>query len=81
MFNRGPIARAGSPGLHPPALADQPGHTPQRPRPPEVQRQIRASLGLPPLPEGSKTDHPGPKGARWCEFPLWAFSKKTLDRH
>ena len=39
----------------------------------EVQRQIRASLGLPPLPEAKPTL---PVEGHVCEFPLWAFSKK-----
>jgi hypothetical protein len=39
----------------------------------EVQRQIRASLGLPPLPEATPTM---PVEGHVCEFPLWAFSKK-----
>src|SRR6266446_9165202 len=39
----------------------------------EVQRQIRASLGLPPLPEAKPTI---PVEGHVCEFPLWAFSKK-----
>jgi hypothetical protein len=39
----------------------------------EVQRQIRASLGLPPLPEATPTM---PVEGHVCEFPLWAFSKQ-----
>jgi hypothetical protein len=39
----------------------------------EVQRQIRASLDLPPLPEAKPTM---PVEGHVCEFPLWAFSKQ-----
>jgi hypothetical protein len=39
----------------------------------EVQRQIRESLGLPPLPEAKTTM---PVEGHVCEFPLWAFSKQ-----
>jgi hypothetical protein len=39
----------------------------------EVQRQIRASLGLPPVPEAKPTM---PVEGHVCEFPLWSFSKQ-----
>jgi hypothetical protein len=39
----------------------------------EIQRQIRASLGLPPVPEAKPTM---PVEGHVCEFPLWAFSKQ-----
>ncbi len=39
----------------------------------EVQRQIRDSLGLPPLPEATPIM---PVEGHVCEFPLWAFSKQ-----
>ena len=38
-----------------------------------VQQHIRASLGLPPVPEAKPTM---PVEGHVCEFPLWAFSKK-----
>ena len=39
----------------------------------EIRRQIRASLGLPPVPEVQETV---PVEGHVCEFPLWAFSKQ-----
>jgi hypothetical protein len=41
--------------------------------PADVRRQIRESLGLPPIPEGKPTM---PVEGHVCEFPLWAFSKR-----
>jgi len=45
---------------------------PPAPQVAEVQRQIRASLGLPAVPEATPTM---PVEGHVCEFPLWAFSK------
>ena len=39
----------------------------------EIRRQIRASLGLPPVPEVKETV---PVEGHVCEFPLWSFSKQ-----
>ncbi len=39
----------------------------------EVSRQVRQSLGLPPIEESKPTV---PVEAHVCEFPLWAFSKQ-----
>jgi hypothetical protein len=39
----------------------------------EIVRQIRESLGLPPVPEGKPTI---PVEGHVCEFPFWSFSKK-----
>src|SRR4029434_3365573 len=39
----------------------------------DVQRQIRDSLGLPPVPEVKPTV---PVEGHVCEFPFWSFSKK-----
>jgi hypothetical protein len=39
----------------------------------DVQRQIRESLGLPPVPEAKPTM---PVEGHVCEFPLWSFSKQ-----
>jgi hypothetical protein len=39
----------------------------------EVKRQIRESLGLPPIPEMKPQV---PVGGHVCEFPLWSYSKK-----
>ena len=39
----------------------------------EIQRHIRQSLGLPPVPEGKPTV---PVEGHVCEFPFWSFSKK-----
>jgi hypothetical protein len=45
----------------------------------EVQRQIRASLGLPPVPEVKETVA---VEGHVCEFPLWSFSKqRSAERH
>jgi hypothetical protein len=45
----------------------------------EVQRQIRASLGLPPMPEAKPTVA---VEGHVCEFPLWSFSKqRSAERH
>ena len=41
--------------------------------PADIQRQIRESLGLPPVPEPQTTI---PIEGHVCEFPLWSFSKK-----
>ena len=37
----------------------------------EIQRQIRASLGLPLVPEVKETM---PVEGHVCEFPLWSYS-------
>jgi hypothetical protein len=39
----------------------------------EIHRQVRDSLGLPPVPEAKPTL---PVEGHVCEFPLWSFSKK-----
>jgi hypothetical protein len=49
----------------PPSKAITPAHQAA-----EVKRQIRESLGLPPLPEAKPTI---PVEGHVCEFPLWAF--------
>jgi len=41
--------------------------------PADVRRQIRESLGLPPVQESTPTV---PVEGHVCEFPLWAFSKR-----
>src|SRR5438067_2432030 len=44
-----------------------------RATPADVRRQIRESLGLPPVQESTPTV---PVEGHVCDFPLWAFSKK-----